>query len=91
MDMVLIGLILSLTFLAVFFPVLPAAARVYTRFHRREALTCPETGALTSVKISAARAARTTLFTGRARLRVSDCARWPERKGCPEGCLTGIA
>ncbi len=91
MDRALWGAIALLLFLAVYWPLLPDAARAYRRLRGRKSLLCPESGNVTRVQIGAARAALTALFSGRPALRVRDCARWQVRRGCREGCLAQVA
>jgi hypothetical protein len=79
----LIGALLAL---AVFYILIPLALHMYGRYKDRRALRCPETGKLTSVQIEAGRAAGTSLF-GKTKLRIQDCARWPERRDCGQECL----
>ncbi len=80
----LIGAILTL---AALFILAPISLHVYGRYRLRKALWCPETGHCASVQINAGRAAGSSLF-GEPKLRVKDCARWPERRDCDQGCLT---
>ena len=46
---------------------------------------CPETMEKVDVYVDASHAAKTR-FHGREELIVVSCSRWPERKGCPQGC-----
>ncbi|MDA1001029.1 MAG: hypothetical protein O2807_11025 [bacterium] len=65
---------------------LPIVLMVYQRFGPRVALRCPETGILTSLQVGAGRAMWSSMF-GAAKLRIKDCARWPERADCDQACL----
>lgn len=82
-PLMLIGAILAL---AALFILAPVTLHVYGRYRRRRALRCPETGRLTPVQINAGRAAKTSLF-GEPKLRVKNCARWPEKRNCAQECL----
>ncbi len=82
-PMMLLGALLAL---AVLFVLAPLTLHIYGRYRERSALRCPETGRLTSVQVDASKAARTALF-GDPTLRIKDCARWPEKKECAQGCL----
>lgn len=72
--------------LAVLYVLLPIIAETFLRFRRSKFLRCPETGNDAEVRIDAPRAAFTAGF-GHPRLRVEECSRWPEQKGCGEECL----
>ena len=50
---------------------------------------CPETMEKVDVYVDAAHAAQTR-FHGREELVVVGCSRWPERKGCPQGCTPQV-
>lgn len=86
MNTEMIMLIGALLTLAVLYILAPMALHFYARYKERRALRCPDTRRLTSVQIDAGRAAGTSLF-GKPKLRIRDCARWPERKDCGQGCL----
>ena len=54
-------------------------------------VTCPETRRTVAVKIGAKAAAAAGLANSAAgHLRLSDCTRWPERRGCGQECLGQI-
>lgn len=52
-------------------------------------IRCPETKDYAAVTLDAAWAI-VTGWVGRPALRLSDCTRWPERRGCGQECLTQI-
>ncbi|HEY3348837.1 MAG TPA: hypothetical protein VGM13_03620 [Thermoanaerobaculia bacterium] len=58
-------------------------------YRRRSVVTCPETGAATGIHVDAARVARSA-WMGPLDLRLRACARWPERAGCGEECLSQL-
>jgi hypothetical protein len=60
--------------------------QIYNTFHGPRAVNCPETHAQVSVRFNALRAAITGL-TGKPKLRLADCSRWPERAGCGQECI----
>lgn len=62
----------------------------YRKFGGRRLVTCPQTHAAAAVSVDAWHAALSSA-SGEARLRVSDCSRWPERRDCGQGCLAEIA
>jgi hypothetical protein len=70
--------------------VLPAVLTTLADHREPKSLVCPETGMATAVQLDAGRAARGAVI-GRVRLAVQNCARWPERAGCGQGCLSPIA
>jgi hypothetical protein len=65
------------------------AARVLFRYRGKMLFTCPETGEAACVKVAAASAARSSL-TGRPKIHLSECSRWPERQGCGQECLSQL-
>jgi hypothetical protein len=65
------------------------AWRSYLLYRGTRLVTCPETEKPAAVEVDAGRAARETLL-GRARLRLEDCSRWPEREDCPQDCLKQV-
>jgi hypothetical protein len=72
--------------LGTLFVLIPVASDSYRRFRRRRVVTCPETKSFAEIQIDAGHAAVSSAF-GEPRLKVDDCTRWPERKGCAEDCL----
>jgi hypothetical protein len=60
--------------------------RTFFKFRGDRLVSCPETDAMTAVRVDAARAAVTTPF-GLPQLRVKSCLRWPNRLGCDQACL----
>ncbi len=63
--------------------------RAYLRLRGKRLVTCPETSEVSAVDVDAARAAVGAVI-GQAGLRLSDCTRWPERRGCGQECLRQI-
>jgi hypothetical protein len=78
--------VLAIAGVAVLYVLLPIAGDVFTRYRRRRALRCPETGLVADVRIDARHAALTAM-SGSPALRVADCSLWPGRKGCAEACV----
>ena len=66
--------------------VLPMVLTTLSDHREPRSLVCPETGLATTVQVDAGRAARGAVF-GLERLAVRNCARWPERAECGQGCL----
>lgn len=64
-------------------------ARTYLKLRGRSLVTCPETHEPTGVRVDALHAAVTALAR-RGGLRLKDCNRWPERKGCGQECLAQV-
>src|SRR5215468_7956178 len=62
------------------------AARVLFRYRGKMLFTCPETGKAACVRAAAGDAARSSL-TGRPKIHLSECSRWPERQNCGQECL----
>jgi hypothetical protein len=69
--------------------VLPVVLTTLADHRQPKSLVCPETGLATTVQVDAGRAARGAVV-GRVRLAVQNCARWPERGGCGQGCLSPL-
>jgi hypothetical protein len=65
------------------------AARALFRYRGKMLFTCPETGKAACVKVAAVDAARSSL-TGRPKIHLSECSRWPERQGCGQECLSQL-
>lgn len=82
-PLLLIGAIFAVAAIYVFFPIV---FMVYQRFGPRIALRCPEIDILTSTQVSTGRAMWSSMF-GAPKLRIKDCARWPERANCGQACL----
>ncbi len=90
MDILLLGLVLVLVSSSIYGPPFWRAGRVFFHLRKRKELLCPETERPVSVQLNARHAARTTLTSGLADLQVSDCTRWPTRRGCGQNCLTAF-
>ncbi len=82
-SFMLIGAIMAL---AVLFVLTPMTLHVYGLYRDRKEFRCPETDRLTSVQISAGKAAISSLF-GKPKIRIKGCANWPEKKNCAQKCL----
>lgn len=65
------------------------AARVFFRYRGRMLFSCPETRRATCVRVAAAAAARSSL-TGRPKIHLSECSRWPQRQNCGQKCLSQL-
>lgn len=82
-------IVLAIFALGTFYVVLPVVADAYGRYRRSRKPVCPETGLPVEVFLDARHAAATAAF-GRSELRVRQCSRWPEHRGCDQGCTQGI-
>lgn len=60
--------------------------QIYNSYHDPRAVNCPETHAQVSVRFDALRAAITGL-TGKPKLRLADCSRWPVHADCRQECI----
>jgi hypothetical protein len=65
------------------------AARTYFKLKGKMLITCPETEMPAAVDVDAKDAAEHSILT-QPHLRLSDCSRWPERRGCGQECLSQI-
>lgn len=65
------------------------SARTYFKFRGKRLVTCPETHKTAAVELDAKGAAREA-FSQKARMHLSECTRWPERKDCGQECLNEI-
>ncbi|HEY2990498.1 MAG TPA: hypothetical protein VGL11_22470 [Candidatus Binatia bacterium] len=81
--------VVAMLVLGALFVLIPVACDTYRRFSRRLILNCPETNLMARICIDARHAACSSLF-GPARLKVSDCTRWPMRKDCAQDCLSRL-
>lgn len=85
MTFPLVGAILVVG-VAIIYIVLPVALDTYMRFRGSREVTCPETKQPVTVRVDA-RYAAATAATGSLKLRLVECARWPERANCDQGCV----
>ncbi len=69
---------------------LVAALRYYFRFRGKRLVICPETHRAAAVDVATGKAAISAL-TGKPRLKLHTCSRWPERADCPQECVPQIA
>jgi hypothetical protein len=60
--------------------------QIYNTYHGARTVNCPETHAPVTVRFRALRAAFTGL-SGRPKLRLADCSRWPVHADCGQGCI----
>jgi hypothetical protein len=88
MELLLLGAVLVLVSSSVYGPPFWKAGRIYLYLRKRKERICPETQRPVSVQVDAIHAARTMLTSGVADLEVSDCTRWPSRRGCNKSCLS---
>jgi hypothetical protein len=65
------------------------AIRVYFRFRGTRLVTCPETHESAVVQV-AARAMAAQAIMDEPCLSLSECSRWPIRRGCGQDCLKQI-
>ncbi len=63
--------------------------RGYLGWRQKRLVTCPENGRTAAVRVDATRAVE-GILTGDTTLRLSECSRWPEKKGCGQECLREI-
>ena len=79
---VILGLVLAVY--------LGIAVRTWRRLRGRHVVVCPETHTLAAVTVDLGHATTTAVWDT-ADVRLATCSRWPERKGCDEGCAAQIA
>jgi hypothetical protein len=65
-------------------------ARAGWRYHGGHIVTCPETQHAAGVVVNVWHAIATSL-TGKPRLQLRGCSRWPERASCGQECLSQFA
>jgi len=63
--------------------------RTYFKLGGKRLVTCPETQKIAAVDLDTVHLARDAAF-GTPHLRLSECSRWPERRGCGQECLKQI-
>lgn len=63
--------------------------KFYCGLRGKRLVTCPETGRSAAVELDAKQAVKESLWSTPV-LRLSECSRWPERKGCGQTCLRQI-
>ncbi len=63
--------------------------RVYFRFRGTRLVTCPKTHQAAVVEV-AARSMGMQAILGEPCLRLTECSRWPARRGCGQDCLREI-
>ena len=69
---------------------LPVGLAVFAEFRKPNEVICPENGQPVKVMVDATYAAMTSVV-GMNRLRLNQCARWPERGACNRACLSQLA
>jgi hypothetical protein len=87
MTTTLLALAVASLWIAVFLA-LPAWA-AWRRWRGTRIVTCPETERPAAVDMDL-RYVIAGSIAGRPELRLRDCSRWPQRKGCGQTCLTQI-
>ena len=65
------------------------AGRAYFRYRGTRVVTCPETEMPAAVRVDGRHLAGSAAI-GEPDLRLSDCSRWPERRGCGQACLSQV-
>jgi hypothetical protein len=83
-------LILVIIAIGFFYVMVPVVLTTYCQLREPRTVVCPETGRAIEIELDAWHAAATAM-PGPPRLHVAACARWPERAGCREACLTSPA
>ena len=78
-------LLLTAACLILFMPAL-WGKHIYNNYRGMRTVNCPETHAPVSVRINALRAAFTGL-SGKQKVSLASCSRWPERAGCDQACI----
>jgi len=88
---VLFILILALAAVAVAYVVhrLAVGGSELRKLSGKMLVTCPETHKPAAVKVATGRAAIAAI-SGKERIELRRCSRWPEREGCDQACLTEI-
>jgi hypothetical protein len=66
-----------------------ALLKSWFAWRQRRLITCPENEKPAAVRVNALRAAAGVL-TGHGNLALSECSRWPEKRGCGQECLSQI-
>jgi hypothetical protein len=78
--------ILAVVALGLLYVVVPVVVGTYRRFAGTKIPTCPATHAIAAVDLDATHAALTAAI-GAPKLRVKNCSRWPEHRGCAQECV----
>ena len=78
--------VVSLLGAIIFLSIVAYLVRNWLRWRGHRLITCPENHRPAGVSIDIGRA----LWRGDAGLRLKDCSRWPEKKGCGQECLRQI-
>ena len=73
--------------IALLFVFMPVALDTYQRFRHRKLIVCPENLGKAHVRLKAWRAGIMSALARKPVLRVKQCSRWPEQKGCDEKCV----
>ncbi len=63
--------------------------RGYLQFRGQRLVTCPESQRPAGVRLAAAKIAGESIL-GVPHLELSNCTRWPEKRGCAQECLSEI-
>jgi hypothetical protein len=68
---------------------LARALRTYFKFRGKRIISCPENHQPAAVRVAAGKAAVEAILHA-PHLHLSECSRWPEKKGCGQECLAQI-
>lgn len=90
MMYLIFGVLLVLVSSTIYGPPLFKAARTYLALCGSRNHTCPETKRDARIQINAARAGWSVLTGGIADIQVKNCTRWPDRRGCGQGCIAKV-
>lgn len=90
MIYLIFGILLILVSSTIYGPPLFKAACTSLALRGSWKHSCPETGREVQVQIKAARAGWGVLTGGIADIQIKNCTRWPERRGCDQGCIAEV-
>jgi hypothetical protein len=65
------------------------AFRTILRYRGQRLVTCPETHKPAAVHVDVGKAVNKKLW-GKEEIRLDQCSRWPEKKGCGQDCLSQL-
>lgn len=86
---VIIAAISTLVLFTALYMALPGSVEVYHRFMRNHFVECPDNHQQSTVTVSPAVAAGTSVIAGTV-LFVKGCTRWPEHRGCRRHCRSQL-
>ncbi|MBT3352262.1 MAG: hypothetical protein HOC91_13110 [Nitrospinaceae bacterium] len=87
MIYLILGILLVLVSSTIHGPPLLKAAHTFLALRGSREHSCPETKRDARIQIKAARAGWSVLMGGLADIQVKNCTRWPDRRGCNQGCI----